>query len=358
MEIDIHKKSNRRITISNKIFKTMMAFCLACAIGCSNDDLALSKGNFVIRMSKDEAAISMKLSASDYAKWNTGSGLELGNVTVITEAIYSIFEDSFDFIILISNNDVNPLDVYSGRLNIAQNHIVGLGLGLFSRAEEYGSSGRLQSVLHLTEKDDLVNGPALHEIMHRWANYGIIATDELYHWGFSSVGGQLGGWKEGTLTSLGGGNYQANNGLSNGFGTYANSGNSVPYSNLELYLMGLIPPHEVTSITVAESPLWTNRSSGTFSASNLREITIDDITQEHGSRNPDYKSSHKSFRAIVVILTVTELTEAEWLFFSKQIYEFSVPGDDGISNRYNFWEATGGKAQIIMDNLKELLRSS
>ena len=57
------------------------------------------------------------------------------------------------------------------------------------------------------------------------------------HWGWTSVGGQLGGFEKSTLKNLAGDLYQANNGEPGAkhFFGYANGGNSIPYADWELY---------------------------------------------------------------------------------------------------------------------------
>ena len=40
-----------------------------------------------------------------------------------------------------------------------------------------------------------------------------------------------------------------------GFGTFANGGNSLAYSNAELYIMGLIDASELATIKIAKNPV-------------------------------------------------------------------------------------------------------
>ena len=90
------------------------------------------------------------------------------------------------------------------------------------------------------------------------------------HWGVSSVNGQLGGFALSSLEELGEGLYQANP-----FGTFANGGNRLPYSSLELYLMGMIPEEEVEDI-VSFSGL--SATNGQFFDSNQWSATQKVIT--------------------------------------------------------------------------------
>ena len=145
-------------------------------------------------------------------------------------------------------------------------------------------------------------GPALHEIMHRWAN-SVVPTVWGGHWGFSSAYGQLGGLDIETLVDHGNGLYSAD--------MLNRSSHTVPYSPIELYLAGLIPADEVPDIWVAEDgerapsdeDLCVNGDGHCmFTATRIRTYTIEDIIAEHGERVPDYVNSQKDFRAAAVLL--------------------------------------------------------
>ena len=137
--------------------------------------------------------------------------------------------------------------------------------------------------------------------MHSWANYAI-PTTEPFHWGFSSANGQLGGFDLANLVDLGNGRYSAGR-----FGTFANFGNSLPYSPMELYFAGLIPPEEVPDLWVAKDGEWLDErdESGNeiFTASEVETWSIRRIVEEQGARVPDWMGSQKSFRAAVVLIT-------------------------------------------------------
>ena len=143
-------------------------------------------------------------------------------------------------------------------------------------------------------------GGGLHEMMHRWANH-VIPTSVGSHWGFSSANGQLGGFDLTDLVRLDNGRYSAGY-----FGTVANGGNSVPYSPIELYLAGLIPPEEVPDLWVAKDGRWLNEYDDArnrlFTASEIETWSIERIVREHGLRMPNFRHSQKHFRAAAILL--------------------------------------------------------
>ncbi len=222
--------------------------------------------------------------------------------------------------------------------------------------------GRLGNVW-LTARDDLLKGPALHELLHGYhtamssddtLNY-IIPTSVGGHWGFSNVGGQHGGWRQGSLVDLGGGAYKAQAptpiapyqaGL--GFGLNANGGNSVPFSNLELWTMGLISDLELLPVQVAQNAVFT--SPGQFTASGIDTFSAAQIVARIKPAARPSTSTPRAFRMLVVVATTDASVSASTVaqlnsditLFSKRAM---LPADKG---GYNFWTATGYRSSIHM----------
>ena len=287
-----------------------------------------------------------------------------GQVSGLTKRLFEQFRDAFDFIMFVSDQDaLPPAADYYGISTGVKNDTHGIGSSQFDSGTSYGASGKLQQVLHLAEKDGLRGGPSLHEIMHRWANHlksvpTQTAGSDGSHWGFSGVGGHLGGWAPGTLKSLGNGFYSANDGKpgSTSFGTYANGGNTLPYAKLELYLMGMIPLSEVPDVQMSVNPAWQNGNIGTFTASAINTVTTAQIIATDGVRVPDYTASQKNFHALYVVVTKAPLSTARFASYDDDVQKFSLPGNDG-NYLYNFWEATGGRATMDMGHLAYDMRS-
>ena len=196
--------------------------------------------------------------------------------------------------------------------------------------------------------------PSHHELMHQLGNYSlntgkftaytfdenvVLAEDAMNetmagsHWGVSSVNGQLGGFDLSTLKGLGGNWYTAD-----GFGTFANGGNSIPYGNFELYLMGLIPPEEVEDVVLFKGLAATAGdffNDGKWYAEEKITVTVEDVIKKLGSRVPDHNTSQKEFKLLALVLTDDPLTEEEWDYFAKQVKDFEdtfswATGERGI----------------------------
>ncbi|RLD17908.1 MAG: hypothetical protein DRI69_11295 [Bacteroidetes bacterium] len=294
---------------------------------------------------------SLLMSMQEYGDWKTNDAYNNQGIReALFQDIYQKFSDQYDFIFLILNEDNRPDNLPFGQLIQVSNDITGLGLSDFDNTENYGSDGMLQAVIHLTQRNYLRSGPSLHELMHNWGNFGIPTESVaapgnglesfpfIPHWGFTggSSRGQLGGFDQSTLIDNGGGNYNVGS-----FGPNANGGNSVPFNELELYLMGMIPASDVSNFDVFAdiTSLTINTDDFDFEASSRTTYTPASLEALLGTRVPGSTTAQKDFNALIVVLTDAPLTTAEWDVVDNDAERFSRTESDG-STSYNFWEAT------------------
>ena len=275
---------------------------------------------------------------------------------------YHWFEDGFDYLFLLSNGSGKETAVsfgYYGMYIPVMNDTEGIGASKFYR-NGFGSSGRLRGVIHFPYITAMRNGPTLHELLHAWANFALPTTDPS-HWGFSSAGGQLGGFDIADLKDLGEGRWTAGS-----FGTIANGGNSVPYSLIELYFAGLVPSEEVPDLWIAEdgewlvedgSPVTTDEDVPVFTAKKVRICSITDIIAAHGERNPPVAERNNQRAAAILLIDEDHWPSGENLERLSEIAAwFGIQGEDE-SSRYNYYEATGGRGTLALDGLSELRKS-
>jgi hypothetical protein len=298
--------------------------------------------NFILQ--EERQLISYVLSATEYNKFQDGNG----DLQMVTGKVYEYLEDNFDFIFILSVEESQPSGLYYGRSTKVKNDVQGIGSSIYDGTAPYGSDGNLKSVIHMPRTEYVVNGPFLHEILHYWANRGFVPTTVGGHWGYSSAGGQLGGFDE--LVDLGNDTYQGRLNGNNSFGPNANGGNSLPYSNVELYTMGLIGPGELESIQVAENPQ-SNGQQGQFTADAITVYTATDLLTQHGDRIPTEQNSQKEFRGLAVIISTTALSADKITSVNRDLENFSRQSapDSYWGNAYNFWEATGERATLEIE---------
>ena len=272
---------------------------------------------------------------------------------------YEHFDDEFDFLMFVAGRtpDDGGMPSY---FRLVSNDVEGIGEPISSDNDSWGSVGKLQGVIRLSAyanpnypyPSSMIDGTALHEVMHRWANY-IVPLGFGGHWGFSSADGVLGGFDIAKLVDLGGGMYSVEQEF---WVTLATD--DKPYSPIELYLAGFIPPEEVPDLWVAEDGTWVQQGRhSVIAASRVRIYTIEDIIAEHGPRLPDFSHSQKDFRAAAILLISEEFPATQRVLdvVSDGVSWFSHAGDNQ-DEEYNFYEATGGRGTITMDGLSQFLK--
>lgn len=311
---------------------------------------------------------SLQMTSAEFKHWNDSNDYNNADYRIpLVQDIYKKFNDDFDFIFLVYNNTVRPPNLtYAGQLIGVSNSISGTGAGIYSYANEYGSKGKLKSLMALTQNTDMLYGPSLHELIHNWGNFNINTRcfdpfgpgsgsfDFMPHWGISGCGGQLGGFDQKTLKSGVDGiinQYSASINGQSSFGQFANGGNSLPYSNYELYLMGLIPADSLTTFDVFRDITAFDNATGIFKADTRISYNKTKLVTEFGARIPSHASSPKLFKLMVIVLTPAALTPTEWTNYDKQVEQFARASSDEIPGLYNFWEATGGRAKLDVEHL-------
>ncbi|BDX05182.1 FG-GAP-like repeat-containing protein [Planctobacterium marinum] len=311
--------------------------------------------------------------------WN-GRGDEAQKAALkrLTQSVYTHLEDQFTFMFFVFDEPEHaPYPAPYGYHTPIQNDIEGIGQGIFDFAEAYGSADMLESIVVLGAADDIIHGPSLHELGHRWGNYlegsldamrqlgwvACMAPDLMpYHWGLLSNGGQLGGWHEEDL-NMGDDNsatYLLNDGAegSAGFRGIGPGNNFIGYSNLELYLMGLLPDTEVGELREpATAPIELDINP-LFVIDSFNQISMDTVIQENGARVPDVGEAATSFNTMFVVLSKTPLSQSEWHNYHLQVNNFTRTEHDDYLRLNNFWEATDGKASLVVPNLHEALLSN
>ena len=307
-----------------------------------------------------------------------GSDAQRAALKRLTQSVYAQLQDSFEFIFFVFNEESPaPYPAPYGYHTPVQNSIDGLGIGKFDFSSDYGSNGNLESVIVLGSSKDIIHGPSLHELGHRWGNYlkgSLDAENQIgwvscmnpdsipFHWGLRDVGGQLGGWYE-EDEAFGDDNtttYLINDAVEGrvGFNGIGPGNNFIGYSDLELYLMGLVEPSEVADIREPSVPPVELEVNPLFEIDSFNHISMDTIIQENGARQPDVSSSPKAFNTLFVVVSTTPLTQDEWHNYELQVQNFTKQDEDDYQRLNNFWEATDGKAALIAPNANEKLINS
>ena len=307
---------------------------------------------------------SLLMTESEYSDWINNDGFTDSGMRIpLINDVYNKFPDEYDFIFFVLNEPSIPANLsYYGMLIGVSNNVQGIGKSIYDYSSDYGSSGKLKAVMQLTGLEYLKYGPALHELAHQWANYalpthsvdgvGSNLTSYPYwgHWGFTggSTKGQLGGFKQSSLIENGSNSYTVDE-----FGPFANGGNGIPFNELELYLMGILPISSVTPFDmftdITSLAVDTLTYDFTFTAATRTTYTPESLESLLGARVPSIDNSQKDFKLLIVVITDSPLSDDEWNRVDATAEWFSKKEDDGTSF-YNFWEATNGVGSITIEN--------
>ena len=343
--------------------RVIILFPLLMWISCEDDKLSNEDQDTLYRyeLHSNNRVSSLLMSENEYNNWVNNDGFSDSNIRLpLVQDVYKKFSDTYDFIFFVLNEPSIPSSLYYyGRLIGVSNNVEGIGKSIYDYSSDYGSSGKLKAVMQLTGLEYIKYGPALHEIAHQWANFalpthsvdapGSNLTSYPYgsHWGFTggSTKGQLGGFEQSTLVENGNNSYTVDE-----FGPFANGGNGIPYNELELYLMGMIPVSSVSNFDMFTdiTSLAINTSTFDFTASKTT-YSPESLINLLGEREPSVDNSQKDFKLLVVVITDEPLSDDEWSKVDATAEWFSKKEDDGTS-LYNFWEATNGVGSITIEN--------
>ena len=309
----------------------------------------------------------------------TDFGVSMSRLLSICNEFYNHYEDEFDVLVFMAHNPDGIVNLWGdgtvGKIKVLRSTDSGTGAKIRDHGKVFGSEHRLKGVVSLVHPDHIFDGVLLHEIMHLWmSDIEVIPSAYDGHWGFSSVGGQLGGFQLEDLKSLGDGKYSAGNFVPQ------RALASIPYSPLELYLAGWLPPSEVPDIWVAEDGAWlkSKQTEGLgdvekdangnriFTASKISTWSIEQIIERLGPRLPDFEHSQKKFRIAFVLVTDGQepISEEELGLLHLFIFAMTKKGPVSdwlkgifeIEHLYNFWHATRGVASLDQEDLQSFRR--
>ncbi len=274
--------------------------------------------------------------------------IQIGQKPQLLPSFFAHAPDVFDFVAIVDNVVGFANRSYMGMRNDVQ----GIGVSSFNHNPNFGGSTRLQGLISFPIDGyfDMAELAASHEIGHRWINFLDHPTmiPGVPHWPLSSMARDIMGF---SLQGGVGGNFPFQV-RARGDGTHELVCSTVTgvFSDLSLYLMGLIAPAEVQPHVVFNNqqlPLQCG-SSGPVTT-----VTIADIVAAQGPRVPDHTQSQKAFALGTLVLSRGRLLNAdEMAFFSHMAARgearVELPYTSGFSKGMTkpFFLATGGRATL------------
>jgi hypothetical protein len=248
------------------------------------------------------------------------------DIVHLTKRFYQLFGDDYDFINIV----VDP-SYFQNRFHFTvKNNVQGIGVQLSDRTGDFGSSGRLLgiTVFPNTTFFDGVSQGYQHELGHQWINYlnGTALAPGIPHWPLSSLASGIMGW---SIPPTGeGGDFpctlvQGPDGM-----RLVRRTETPVFTDLDLYLMGLLGPTEVGTQYIFPSQnintfnTIISQCNGQIYQSTLNRVTLDDVVRVVGPRNPNVENSPHQFKLATILVTPTKLLDgnaiAYFNFFAKR----------------------------------------
>lgn len=257
---------------------------------------------------------------------------------------YKVFrqfhEDIFDFVTFFTDVD-SGMPTFDTSFNAGiYNNIRGIGLSKYDYRLELGGSKSLQS-LHFIHHTHFNRYVILQEVGHRWGAFvgfresaqGPVKYDLL----IPSGAGAFSHWDILFDDDLSPMDYDQIDWVENPDGTFRNV--TIPhqnrrYCNLDLYLMGLVPPTHVGSFYYLRNP---QPVGGGRYAAEKKQLQAQNVIWAEEERVPAAAQAQKSFRQAFVLLTrhydsATSLAET----IDRFRHEYAA----------DFTEATGNRATV------------
>jgi hypothetical protein len=237
---------------------------------------------------------------------------------------YASHGDNFDQLLMWSDQ---PLirDAFAYETTVA-NEIRGIGQDIYDLSRNFGSGGRLRSVVVMDFLGKYPDDPTLkflnenttlsvmgQEVGHRWLAYvnfrdhnrqrsDALLGRDLAHWSFffNSDASVMEGNE---IEDQGGGQFRTVDAVRR-------------YSRLDQYMMGLIGASQVPAFWYVENPVSPKArgdapSIGVSFTGTRRNVLIDDVLAIHGARNPNVNDAPKTFRqAFLYIVTAGRTPDA------------------------------------------------
>ena len=264
---------------------------------------------------------------------------------------YSVMPDEFDFAVLMPGMQIFRPSALGENVpyHVAvSNDIENISWRIFSDAGQFGSAGRLRSAIYNSFGSiDVLD----HEFGHSWM-VGIGRLLGLMHETDPNV--QMGHWNK--MADMQGqmGYYYFDD--SGAVGHFAYNGDETwrlilnttvePYSPLELYLMGLVPPEEVPDIHILQYPDVSDPQH--ITAASYKTVTIENIIESTGGeRIPSYINSQKEFNLALIVTQDIPYNDAAYAFFSLIAHRISSVEEPSYYSSYGpFYWATGNRATM------------
>jgi hypothetical protein len=323
--------SARRATFQTSFFpdgSIEMKYAAASTFTASDGIAAISPGNTTafkpLDLSTTTSATFSGAASATGERFSLRPDLDL---VALAQKFYRTHGDLYDQLLVWTDDVMTPEGAFSFEANVA-NDVSGIGLEIFNESRQFGSAGRLNSVVQMDSIAKFPDDPATkflgenntvsvmgQEVGHRWLAYmqfsdhnrqpsdALLGRDDA-HWSFffNSDASVMEGNR---IQDLGGGSFRT-------------IGAVERYSLLDQYAMGLVRDIDVPPMFYVESPTNVSNNAAADSAPRVgvtfsgtrRDVLINDITEVLGRRQPTADVSSKLYSQAFVFVVSRGRTAA------------------------------------------------
>jgi len=273
-----------------------------------------------------------------------------GLQNLITRRFYQAFGDDYDVL-----NIVYVPAVRNNRFHYStRNNIQGIGESILNNDASFGSAGRLIGISTFPIPTLFDGGERgfSHEFTHTFVDYLSFAPFKAGnpHWPYSTMANGIMGIS--IAGSNVGGDYNCLL-TPNGPNLIASSTSQPPkaFNDFDLYLMGLLPPNQVSDQYVVTDTALATSCSGVIPAGSFQRVSVNDIIAGAGARvAPVPATSPTNYHLGVIVVSQTLLSADEmalYTFFARRSEEqVQLPVHGGLITETDnpFYLATGKRA--------------
>jgi hypothetical protein len=248
----------------------------------------------------------------------------------VTKKFYQTHGDDFDQLVIFTNTKTTPVGTFAFEFTVA-NEVTGIGQDVYDSSRDFGSLGRLRSVVNMDNLSRFPDDPRQRflgenntlsvmgqECGHRWLAFldfkdgavnssALLGRDEA-HWSF--------------FFDSDGSHMEGNDIEDIGNGVFRTVGAVSRYSALDQYAMGLraeseVPPMFLVTRVTSGQNAEDAPKIGVEIRGTRNDVRIADIVAANGARRPDVVSAPKVFRQAFIYLVAQpressdELTKLE-----------------------------------------------
>ncbi len=237
------------------------------------------------------------------------------DIVGLTKKFYQTHGDDFDQLVIFTNTKTTRRGTFAFEFTVA-NEVAGIGQDVYDSSRDFGSRGRLRSVVNMDNLSRFPEDPRQRflgenstlsllgqEIGHRWLAFlefrdGTIDSKELLgrdeaHWSF--------------FFDADASHMEGNDIEDMGNGVFRTVGAVSRYSALDQYAMGLraesdVPPMFVVTRVTSGQDAEDAPRVGVEIRGTRKDVRIADIVAANGARRPDAASAQKVFRQAFIYL--------------------------------------------------------